>query len=70
MGLIREPNNVNFHVLDKHWTDEEREEFSKFIKLRKEKLRESQERKEALKPDLGKQQVEASQPSQEKVTNQ
>jgi hypothetical protein len=37
MGLIREPKNVDFTVLDKPWTDKEREEFSAFIKLRKEK---------------------------------
>jgi hypothetical protein len=36
MGLIREPKNVDFYVLDKPWTDEERKEFSAFIKLRKE----------------------------------
>lgn len=36
MGLIREPKNVDFTVLDKPWTDEERKEFSAFIKLRKE----------------------------------
>ncbi len=36
MGLIREPKNVDFTVLDKPWTDEERKEFSSFIKLRKE----------------------------------
>ena len=38
MGLIREPKNVDFTVLDKPWTDEERKEFSAFIKLRKEQL--------------------------------
>ena len=37
MGLIREPKNVDFTVLDKPWTDEERKEFSAFIKLPKEK---------------------------------
>ena len=37
MGLIREPKNVDFTVLDKPWTDKERKEFSAFIKLRKEK---------------------------------
>jgi hypothetical protein len=37
MGLIREPKNVDFYVLDKPWTDEERKEFSAFIKLRKER---------------------------------
>jgi hypothetical protein len=36
MGLIKEPKNVDFTVLDKPWTDEERKEFSAFIKLRKE----------------------------------
>jgi hypothetical protein len=36
MGLIREPKNVDFTVLDKRWTDKERKEFSAFIKLRKE----------------------------------
>lgn len=37
MGLIREPKNVDFTVLDKPWTDEERKELSAFIKERKEK---------------------------------
>ncbi len=36
MGLIREPKNVDFYVLDKPWTEEEKREFSAFIKLRKE----------------------------------
>jgi hypothetical protein len=36
MGLIREPKNIDFTVLDKPWTDEELKEFSAFIKLRKE----------------------------------
>ena len=36
MGLIREPKNVDFYVLDKPWTEEEQREFSAFIKLRKE----------------------------------
>ena len=35
MGLIREPRNVDFTVLDKPWTEEERKEFSAFIKMRK-----------------------------------
>ena len=39
MGLIREPKNVDFTVLDKPWTDEELIEFSAFIKLRKEQRR-------------------------------
>ena len=36
MGLIREPKNVDFYVLDKPWTAEERKEFSAFIKLQKD----------------------------------
>ncbi len=36
MGLIKEPKNVDFYVLDKPWTDKEKKEFSAFIKLRKE----------------------------------
>jgi hypothetical protein len=36
MGLIREPKNVDFTVLDKPWTDEELKEFSALINLRKE----------------------------------
>ena len=39
MGLIREPKDVDFYVLDKPWTLEERKEFSAFIKLRKEQQR-------------------------------
>lgn len=35
MGLIKEPKNVDFTVLDKPWTDEERREFSDYIKMRK-----------------------------------
>ena len=38
MGLIREPKNVDFTVLDKPWTEEERKEFSAFIKLRKKQF--------------------------------
>lgn len=36
MGLIREPKNVDFYVLDKPWTEEEQKELSAFIKSRKE----------------------------------
>ena len=45
MGLIREPKNIDFTVLDKPWTDEERKEFSAFIKLRKEQRKKRQLRK-------------------------
>ena len=36
MGLIKEPKNVDFTVLDKPWTEEELKEFSAYIKKRKE----------------------------------
>ena len=45
MGLIREPKNIDFTVLDKPRTDEERKEFSAFIKLRKEQRKKRQLRK-------------------------
>ena len=44
MGLIKEPRNVDFHVLDKPWTITEKNEFSAFIKLRKEKRKKKQSR--------------------------
>ncbi len=48
MGLIREPKNVDFYVIDKPWTDKERKEFSEFIKQRKEQLKKSELRKQLL----------------------
>jgi hypothetical protein len=50
MGLIREPKNVDFTVLDKPWSEEERREFSAFIKLRK-----AQNKKRGAKPKKAKQ---------------
>ena len=44
MGLIKEPKNVDFYVIDKSWTDEEQKEFSAYIKMRKE-----QRKKRSLK---------------------
>lgn len=44
MGLIKEPKNVDFYVIDKHWTEKEKEEFSAFIKLRKEQLKKRRQR--------------------------
>ena len=54
MGLIREPKNVDFTVLDKPWTEQERKEFSAFIKLRKEKRkkRQSQIRRQPVRKFL------------------
>lgn len=37
MGLIREPKNVDFTVIDNPWTEEERKEFSELIKKEKAK---------------------------------
>ena len=48
MGLIREPKNVDFTVLDKPWTEEELKEFSAFIKLRKERREKVQSRTTTL----------------------
>ena len=48
MGLIREPKNVDFYVLDKPWTDKERKEFSSFIKLRKEQFKKRNARREGV----------------------
>ena len=39
MGLIREPKNIDFTVLDKPWTVAELKELSAFIKQRKEQKR-------------------------------
>jgi len=39
MGLIREPRNVDFYILDSTWTEEEQNEFSAFIQSRKEQLK-------------------------------
>jgi hypothetical protein len=39
MGLIREPKNVDFFVIDNPWTDEERQQFSELIKKEKSKHR-------------------------------
>jgi len=39
MGLIREPKNVDFIVIDNPWTDEERREFSMLIQKEKTKHR-------------------------------
>lgn len=47
MGLIREPKNVDFYVIDKSWTDKELKEFSELIKQRKEQLKKAEQRKAA-----------------------
>lgn len=38
MGLIREPKNIDFHVIDRPWTDEEKKDFSELIKKQKERF--------------------------------
>ncbi len=37
MGMIKEPKNVDFTVIDNPWTEEERKEFSEIIKKGKAK---------------------------------
>ena len=39
MGLIREPKNVDFFVIDNPWTEEEKLEFSALIKREKSKFK-------------------------------
>ena len=36
MGLIKEPRDVDFFVIDKPWSEKELKEFSDNIKLRKD----------------------------------
>lgn len=45
MGLIREPKNVDFYVIDKPWSEKELKEFSELIKKRKEQLKKVNQRK-------------------------
>ena len=52
MGLIREPKNVDFYVLDKPWSDKELKEFSAFIKLRKEQQKKLKTRKLLVKKKI------------------
>lgn len=47
MGLIREPKNVDFYVIDKPWSKKELKEFSELIKQRKEQLKKAVQRKAA-----------------------
>lgn len=47
MGLIREPKNVDFYVIDKAWSQQELQEFSELIKQRKEQLKKAAQRKAA-----------------------
>jgi len=47
MGLIREPKNVDFYVIDKPWSEKELKEFSELIKQRKEQLKKAAQRKAA-----------------------
>jgi len=35
MGLVKEPKNVDFFVIDNPWSKEERDEFSELIKKEK-----------------------------------
>ena len=54
MGLIKEPENVDFYVIDKPWTAEEKKEFSEFIKQRKKELGRIKQRIKTRKKVVGK----------------
>lgn len=45
MGLIREPQNVDFTVIDQPWTTDERSELSAYIKKRKQEAMKSGRKK-------------------------
>lgn len=45
MGLIKEPKNVDFYVIDESWPEKELKEFSALIKQRKEQLKKAEQRK-------------------------
>ena len=52
MGLIKEPKNVDFTVLDKPWTVEDRKELSTFIKLSKEQRKKNTAKSKRSKSNL------------------
>jgi len=54
MGLIREPKNVDFTVIDQPWTTEEREVLSDYIKSRKSKPKKSVNKKNSSKDTISK----------------
>jgi hypothetical protein len=49
MGLIKEPKDVDFFVINKKWTKKEKEEFSAFIEeyKRKKALRKGKKHRKA-----------------------
>jgi len=47
MGLIKEPENVDFTVIDKPWTAKEKKEFSEFIK--QNKLKQKSNKKKSVR---------------------
>lgn len=49
MGMIKEPMNVNFSVLDKQWTAKELSEFSDFVASRKKKQKKSDPKNDTKK---------------------
>lgn len=59
MGLIREPKDVDFYVIDKPWSEKELKEFSELIKQRKQQLKKANIRK-ATKAEKGAKQTDKS----------
>ncbi len=52
MGLIKEPKNVDFYIIDKPWSSSEKKEFSKLIKKLKsnpKKIRPNSQKKSRKK---------------------
>ena len=45
MGLIKEPRDVEFYVIDKPWSEKDLKEFSELIKKRKQQLKKGESRK-------------------------
>jgi hypothetical protein len=52
MGLVKEPDKIDFYVMDKPWTEEERKELSAFIKSRKEQSKKVRNTRTAKKKTI------------------
>ena len=52
MGLIKEPNGIDFIIQSKPLTDKERKEISEYIKLKKEQNKTLEIKKPIRKPKI------------------
>jgi hypothetical protein len=57
MGLIKEPRNVDFYVIDKPWSDDELKEFSEIIKQYKTQHQKKKLKALKIKPKVQKTKV-------------